>query len=54
VEEALDPSKDPGYVYFASKILAENAQWQFVKEHPELDVVSSKSHVCLPSPYEEF
>jgi len=51
MEEALDPARDGVYVYFASKVLAEKAQWQFVKEHPELDVVSSKSHV-LRSLYE--
>jgi nucleoside-diphosphate-sugar epimerase len=31
------------YVYFASKLLAERALWTFVKEHPQLDVVTSKS-----------
>jgi nucleoside-diphosphate-sugar epimerase len=43
VEEALDPEKSDGYVYFASKLLAERALWEFVKEHPQLDVVTSKS-----------
>jgi len=45
LEEALDPTRDASYVYFTAKILAERAQWQFVKEHPQLDVVSSKSDV---------
>lgn len=43
VEEALDPEKNDVFVYFASKLLAERALWQFVKEHPQLDVVASKS-----------
>lgn len=40
VEEALDPEKNDVFVYFASKLLAERALWQFVKEHPQLDVVA--------------
>ena len=44
--EALNPEKNAMFVYVAAKILAEKAQWQFVKEHPQLDVVSSKSSLA--------
>ncbi|KAF8227156.1 NAD(P)-binding protein [Tricholoma matsutake] len=39
-EEAKEPSRSPPYVYFASKLLAERALWDFVKDHPQLDVVT--------------
>jgi len=39
-DEAKDPSRDPLFVYLASKLLAERALWEFVKEHPQLDVVT--------------
>jgi hypothetical protein len=48
MEEALDPARDDFYVYFASKLLAERALWQFVKQHPQLDVVTGKP--CCTSP----
>lgn len=41
-EEVIAKAADPYFVYFASKILAEKAVWEFAKEHPELDVATSK------------
>lgn len=37
-EQAIAKGDDAYYVYFASKILAERAMWDFAKEHPKLDV----------------
>ncbi|TFK32304.1 hypothetical protein BDQ12DRAFT_707710 [Crucibulum laeve] len=39
-EQAQEKADDPFYVYFASKILAERAVWEFVKEHPAVDVAT--------------
>ncbi|MBH0005027.1 NAD-dependent epimerase/dehydratase family protein, partial [Pseudoalteromonas sp. SWYJZ12] len=39
-EEAEKKAEDPYYVYFASKILAERAIWDFAKEHPQLDIAT--------------
>ncbi|TFK65960.1 NAD(P)-binding protein [Pluteus cervinus] len=39
-EQVYAKAKDPFYVYFASKILAERAVWQFAKEHPEVDIAT--------------
>ncbi|KAG6815724.1 hypothetical protein H0H87_011973 [Tephrocybe sp. NHM501043] len=39
-EEAEKKAEDPYYVYFASKILAEKAIWDFAKDHPQLDVAT--------------
>ncbi|KAF8224775.1 NAD(P)-binding protein, partial [Tricholoma matsutake] len=51
-EEAKEPGRSPFYVYLSSKYLAERALWEFVKAHPQLDVVT-----ILPSytfgPYAE-
>ncbi|KAF8642480.1 hypothetical protein AX16_009481 [Volvariella volvacea WC 439] len=38
--QVLEKGEDPYYVYFASKILAERALWDYVKEHPELDIAT--------------
>jgi nucleoside-diphosphate-sugar epimerase len=46
--EALEPGRSEMYVYLASKILAERAIWEFVKEHPQLDVVTSKFPSAQP------
>jgi hypothetical protein len=53
VEEALQPDKSDFYVYFASKLLAERALWEFVKEHPQLDVVTRK-YCCTSNNFGEF
>lgn len=52
-DEAKDPSRSPVYVYFASKLLAEKALWGFVKEHPQLDVVTSESYLPLSAHHSE-
>ncbi|KAF8231120.1 NAD(P)-binding protein [Tricholoma matsutake] len=39
-EEAKEPNRDSVYVYMSAKYLAERALWEFVKEHPQLDVVT--------------
>jgi len=38
-EEALKPDAPPFEVYAASKTFAEHATWDFVKSHPEMDVI---------------
>jgi nucleoside-diphosphate-sugar epimerase len=48
LEKALEPDRSEGYVYFASKLLAERALWEFAKEHPQLDVVTGK-YPCTPT-----
>ncbi|TFY81094.1 hypothetical protein EWM64_g2911 [Hericium alpestre] len=40
LEEALQPDYPPFLVYGASKKLAEEALWNYAKEHPELDVAT--------------
>lgn len=37
-EQLAAKGDDAMYVYFASKLLAERAMWDFAKEHPKLDV----------------
>ncbi|KAF5381745.1 hypothetical protein D9615_005640 [Tricholomella constricta] len=39
-EEVEKKADDPYYVYFASKLLAEKAIWEFAKEHPQLDLAT--------------
>ncbi|KAF5309453.1 hypothetical protein D9619_012319 [Psilocybe cf. subviscida] len=39
-EEVVANAANPFYVYFGSKNLAERALWDFVAEHPNLDVTS--------------
>ncbi|KAG6914692.1 hypothetical protein DXG01_015877 [Tephrocybe rancida] len=39
-EEAEKKAEDPYYVYFASKVLAEKAIWDFAKKHPQLDIAT--------------
>ncbi|KAG5349869.1 putative uncharacterized oxidoreductase [Termitomyces sp. T112] len=39
-EEARAKAEDPYYVYFASKILAEKAIWEYAEKHPELDIAT--------------
>lgn len=41
-EEAFEESRDPLFVYFASKALAEKEVWKFAKQHPEISVTSSR------------
>jgi hypothetical protein len=47
-EEVIANAANPFYVYFGSKNLAERALWDFVAEHPKLDVTSSASISLLP------
>ncbi|KAF8999412.1 hypothetical protein BDQ17DRAFT_752668 [Cyathus striatus] len=40
VEEAHAHAEEQGFVYSASKILAEKAAWDFAKKHPKLDIAT--------------
>ena len=44
----LAKASDDFYVYFSSKIMAEQAVWKYAEEHPELDIATSESHNPLP------
>lgn len=39
-EDVLANAEDPYYLYFASKVLAEKAVWDFAREHPNVDVAT--------------
>ncbi|KAF8896841.1 NAD-P-binding protein [Mucidula mucida] len=39
-EETLNGEHDPLWVYLASKLLAEKAAWQFIEEHPSIDLAT--------------
>ncbi|TCD68557.1 hypothetical protein EIP91_010482 [Steccherinum ochraceum] len=39
-QDALDPSREPLYVYVSAKIMAEKAAWDFARAHPELDLTT--------------
>ncbi|KAG6821795.1 hypothetical protein H0H93_007158, partial [Arthromyces matolae] len=39
-EAARAKADDAYYVYFASKVLAEKAIWDYAAEHPELDIAT--------------
>ncbi|KAI5117065.1 hypothetical protein M0805_006787 [Coniferiporia weirii] len=39
-EQILDGTRNPVYVYLGAKIIGEKAAWEFVEEHPELDLTT--------------
>ncbi|KAG6810796.1 hypothetical protein H0H92_010308 [Tricholoma furcatifolium] len=58
-EETEKHAEDPFYVYFASKVLAEKAIWDFAEKHPKLDIATVlpgfvygpyADHYPLPTP----
>ena len=59
-EDGLDPSRSPLYVYVVSKILAEEAAWEFARAHPGLDLATGKvdqllaSHTFLSHPSQQI
>ena len=40
-KEEIYAKNDPFYTYFAAKLLAEKALWEFAKTKPSLDITSS-------------
>ncbi|EJF56274.1 NAD(P)-binding protein, partial [Dichomitus squalens LYAD-421 SS1] len=46
-EDLLQPGRSDMYVYSGTKILAEQAAWEFTKEHPEVDLAT----ICPPFVY---
>ncbi|ETW81018.1 hypothetical protein HETIRDRAFT_440578 [Heterobasidion irregulare TC 32-1] len=40
VEQALDGTRDPGFIYSAAKTAAEREVWKFADEHPDVDVTT--------------
>ncbi|KAF8879115.1 hypothetical protein BD779DRAFT_1789028 [Infundibulicybe gibba] len=49
-EEVHAKADDPLFVYFASKILAERAAWNFAKENPRVDLATDSSKLTTISP----
>jgi nucleoside-diphosphate-sugar epimerase len=41
-EQALEQGRDPGYIYSASKSLAEQEVWKFADEHPDINVTTGQ------------
>jgi len=45
-KEEIYAKNDPFYTYFAAKLLAEKALWEFAKTRPHLDITSSTNTWC--------
>lgn len=41
-EQVRENGEDPFFTYFGNKVVAEKAAWDYVKEHPSLDLTTSE------------
>ena len=49
VEQDLDGTRDPGFIYSAAKTAAEREVWKFADEHPDVDVTTCEPPT-IPTP----